>query len=46
MEVKEARMEVEKGKARLGTVTEEARAVGERRKSERESARWGNKQEG
>jgi len=38
MEVKEARTEVENGEGRLGTVTEEARAMGERRKSERESA--------
>jgi len=43
MEMKEAKMEVENGGGRLGTVTEEARAAGERRKSERESAWWGNK---
>jgi len=40
MEVKDARMEVENGEGRLETVTEEARAVGEIRKSERESVRW------
>jgi len=35
MEVKEARMEIENGEERVGTVTEEACAVGER--GERES---------
>jgi len=34
MEVKEARMEVENGEEWLGTVTEEACVVEERRKSE------------
>jgi len=43
MKVKEARMEVENGEKRLGTVTEEAHTVRERRKSERESAHWRNK---
>jgi len=46
MEVKEARMKVENGEGRLGTATVEAYAVGEKRKSERESMHWRNKQEG
>jgi len=40
MEVKEARMEVENGEESLRIVTEEARAVGERRKGEGQNVCW------